>query len=77
MNSMFSEWRLFAGEAMGARRLSPMDGIPEESAALHINQQLAETFLIDVPAVYVLPDEVGVNALTAGFSPRDTAIILT
>ncbi|WP_213687133.1 M48 family metalloprotease [Acinetobacter sp. WY4] len=62
---------------LGARRLSPMDSIPEESAALHINQQLSETFLIDVPAVYVLPDEVGVNALTAGFSPRDTAIILT
>ncbi|MEG2263786.1 MAG: M48 family metalloprotease [Acinetobacter sp.] len=62
---------------LGARRLSPMDSIPEESAVLHINQQLAEIFLIDVPAVYVLPDEVGVNALTAGFSPRDTAIILT
>ncbi|MEV4850377.1 M48 family metalloprotease [Acinetobacter lwoffii] len=62
---------------LGARRLSPMDSIPEESALLHINQQLAEIFLIDVPAVYVLPDEVGVNALTAGFSPRDTAIILT
>ncbi|WP_216934293.1 MULTISPECIES: M48 family metalloprotease [unclassified Acinetobacter] len=62
---------------MGARRLSPMDSIPEESAVLHINQQLAETFLIETPAVYVLPDEVGVNALTAGFSPRDTAIILT
>ena len=62
---------------LGARRLSPMDSIPEESAVLHINQQLSETFLIDVPAVYVLPDEVGVNALTAGFSPRDTAIILT
>jgi Zn-dependent protease with chaperone function len=62
---------------LGARRLSPMDSIPEESAVLHINQQLAETFLIEAPAVYVLPDEVGVNALTAGFRPRDTAIILT
>ncbi|MGE8539019.1 MAG: M48 family metalloprotease, partial [Acinetobacter sp.] len=62
---------------MGARRLSPMESIPEESAALQITQQLADTFLIEIPAVYVLPDEVGVNALTAGFSPRDTAIILT
>lgn len=62
---------------MGARRLSPMESIPEESAALQITQQLADTFLIEPPAVYVLPDEVGVNALTAGFSPRDTAIILT
>lgn len=62
---------------MGARRLSPMESIPEESAALQITQQLADTFLIEPPAVYVLPDEVGVNTLTAGFSPRDTAIILT
>ncbi|ANF81548.1 peptidase M48 [Acinetobacter sp. NCu2D-2] len=62
---------------MGARRLSFIESIPEESAALHINEQLAETFLIETPALYVLPDEVGVNALTAGFSPSDTAIILT
>ncbi len=62
---------------MGARRLSPMESIPEESAALQITQQLADTFLIEPPAVYVLPDEVGVNTLTAGFSPRDIAIILT
>ena len=62
---------------MGARRLSPMESIPEESVALQITQQLADTFLIEPPAVYVLPDEVGVNTLTAGFSPRDTAIILT
>ena len=62
---------------MGARRLSPMESIPEESAALQITQQLADTFLIEPPALYVLADEVGVNALTAGFSPRDTAIILT
>src|SRR5690606_36689667 len=51
---------------MGARRLSPMESIPEESAALQITQQLADTLLIEPPAVYVLPDEVGVNTLTAG-----------
>src|SRR5690606_18820636 len=49
----------------------------EESTALKITEQLADTFLIEVPAVYVLPDEVGVNALTAGFNPGNTAIILT
>ena len=83
MTSVIYEFYIFRNggyslaKQMGARRLSPMDSIPEESAALHINQQLAETFRIEIPAVYVLPDEVGVNALTAGFSPRDTAIILT
>ncbi|WP_171284724.1 M48 family metalloprotease [Acinetobacter sp. ACNIH1] len=64
-------------QQMGARRLNQMESIPEESAALRINTQLADTFLIEPPAMYVLPNEVGVNALTAGFSPRDTAIILT
>jgi Zn-dependent protease with chaperone function len=62
---------------MGARRLNQLDSIPEESTALRINAQLAETFLIEAPSIYVLPNEVGVNALTAGFSPADTAIILT
>lgn len=62
---------------LGARRLSLIESVPEESVALKITERLAETFLIDTPALYVLPDEVGVNALTAGFYPRDTVIILT
>lgn len=62
---------------MGARRLSLIDSIPEESIALKINEQLAEIFLIKPPAIYVLADEIGINALTAGFNPDDTAIILT
>ncbi|CAM9286911.1 M48 family metalloprotease [Acinetobacter pseudolwoffii] len=83
MISVIYEFYLFRNggyslaKQMGARRLSPMESIPEESVALQITQQLADTFLIEPPAVYVLPDEVGVNTLTAGFSPRDTAIILT
>ena len=62
---------------LGARRLSLIESIPEESVALKIIEQLADTFVIDTPAVYVLPGEVGVNALTAGFYPRDIVIILT
>ncbi|MFC6166287.1 M48 family metalloprotease [Acinetobacter terrestris] len=62
---------------LGARRLSLIESIPEESVALKITEQLADTFLIETPAVYVLPNEVGVNALTAGFYPRDIVIILT
>nr|WP_213073296.1 peptidase M48 [Acinetobacter terrestris] len=62
---------------LGARRLSLIESIPEESIALKITEQLADTFLIETPAVYVLPGEVGVNVLTAGFYPRDIVIILT
>lgn len=62
---------------LGARKLSLIESVPEESMALKITEQLADTFLIDTPALYVMPTEVGINALTAGFHPRSTAIILT
>ena len=62
---------------MNARRLSYIESIPEENTALRLTEQLAETFLIETPALYVLPDEIGVNAVTAGFQARNTAIILT
>ena len=62
---------------MRARRLSLIESIPEENAALRITEQLADTFLIETPAVYVLPEETGINALSAGFVPQDTSIILT
>ena len=60
-----------------ARRLVFDESTPEESTALKVVEQLARSFAIDTPAVYVLPDEVGVNALTAGFRSQDIVIILT
>lgn len=60
-----------------ARRISLVESVPEESAALRIAEKLAENFIIPVPTLYVLPDEIGVNALAAGFKPQDTVIILT
>jgi Zn-dependent protease with chaperone function len=38
---------------------------------------LAKTFKLKRLLLYVLPDEVGVNALTAGFDQRNVVIILT
>ena len=60
-----------------ARRLVFDESTPEESTALKVVEQVAQSFKIDTPAVYVLPDEVGVNALTAGFKSQDIVIILT
>jgi len=62
---------------LNARRLNQIESTPEESVALKLTEKLARTFEIDIPALYVLPDEVGVNALTAGFHLKDTVIILT
>ena len=47
-----------------ARRLSLIESTPEESIALKITEKLADTFLIETPAVYVLPDEVGAVSYT-------------
>lgn len=60
-----------------ARRLTVLESTPEESVALKLTQKLANTFAIDIPTLYVLQEEIGVNALTAGFHPKDTVIIVT
>ncbi|WP_151838828.1 M48 family metalloprotease [Acinetobacter radioresistens] len=60
-----------------ARRLNLIESIPEESVAIHLNEHLAQKFMINPPTLYVLPDEIGVNALTAGFHPQDIVIVLT
>jgi len=60
-----------------ARRLNLIESTPEESVAIHLNEHLAQKFIINPPTLYVLPDEIGVNALTAGFHPQDIVIVLT
>lgn len=60
-----------------ARQLSLLESTPEESVAIQLTEKLSQTFAIETPTLYVLPDEIGVNALTAGFHPKNTVIILT
>lgn len=60
-----------------ARQLNLSENTPEEYTALKLTDKLAKTFAIEKPTLYVLPDEIGVNALTAGFHPKNTVIILT
>lgn len=62
---------------MNARFLKQNECAPEEIAVLELNQKLADRFNISPPSVYVLPHEIGVNALTAGNKPNDTVIIVT
>lgn len=62
---------------LNARQLTLLESTPEERLALKLTEKLANNFAIDIPALYVLQDEIGVNALTAGFHPKDTVIILT
>lgn len=74
---VFREGGHSLAKQLNARKLLLLESTPEESAALKITDQLAEKFALQTPSLYVLPDEVGVNALTAGFHSKDIVIILT
>ncbi|MFG0636243.1 M48 family metallopeptidase [Acinetobacter soli] len=74
---VFREGGHSLAKQLNGRRLVLLKSTPEESSALKISDQLAKKFALEPPVLYVLPDEVGVNALTAGFHSKDIVIILT
>lgn len=74
---IFREGGHSLAKQMRARHLHALECTPEEIRAVKLTEQLADKFQIEIPAVYVLPDEIGVNALTAGENRKDTVIILT
>lgn len=74
---IFREGGHSLAEQMNARRLILSECAPEELMALELTQKLADQFQVSTPAVYVLPNEIGVNVLTAGVNDYDTVIILT
>lgn len=62
---------------MKARQINPSSTTPEESIALEISNKLAYKFGVEPAQLYLLPDEIGVNAFTAGFKMQDIVIVLT
>ncbi|MFT4021003.1 MAG: peptidase M48 [Acinetobacter sp.] len=74
---VFREGGHSLAKQLRARYLNPLESTPEEIIAIKINQQFSKQFLVKTPSLYVLPDEIGVNALTAGVHADDTVIIIT
>jgi Zn-dependent protease with chaperone function len=78
-------WKLRAiapGGAAVARMLDAREIIAARANALerrlrNIVEEMAIAAGLPVPRVFVLDRQMGINALTAGFSPRDAAIIVT
>ena len=60
-----------------ARKIHEHSSTPEESIALELSNKLAYKFGVEPPQLYLLPDEIGVNAFTAGFKMQDMVIVLT
>ncbi|MEB3766404.1 peptidase M48 [Acinetobacter sp. MD2] len=74
---VFREGGHSLAKQLRARYVNALESTPEEITAIHIIEKFAEQFQLKTPSLYVLPDEVGVNALTAGVHASDTVIIIT
>ncbi len=64
-------------QSLHARQLQYINGVPEEISALNINAELAQQCRVTPAYLYVLNDDLGINALTVGYGQQDVSIILT
>lgn len=67
----------YIAETLGGARLSPNTTNAEEKRALNVVEEMAIASNMPVPAVYVLPNEKGINAFAAGNTPADAVIGIT
>lgn len=63
--------------AMGAKRIDPATSDFAERRLLNIVHEMALASGVPVPPVYVMEDELGINAFAAGFSPDDAVVAVT
>ncbi len=64
-------------ERVGGRSVAPDTTDLGERTLLNVVEEMSIASGVPVPAVYVLPDESGINAFAAGYSPADAAIAVT
>ena len=64
-------------ESLGGRLLSPNTDDFYEKRLLNIIEEMAIASGMPVPQVYLLDDEIGINAFAAGFQPSDAVIGVT
>jgi len=75
-------WQLSAGGAvvarlLGGRPVGPNTADPSERTLLHVVEEMAIASGLPVPDVYLLEEERGINAFTAGNEPSDAVIGVT
>jgi Zn-dependent protease with chaperone function len=64
-------------ESMGGRRVLPQSEDFYEKRCLNIVEELSLAANMPVPALYVLPDERGINAFAAGLTTADAVVAVT
>jgi Zn-dependent protease with chaperone function len=67
----------YVAESLGGRRVLPQSADPREKRCLNIVEELSLAANMPVPALYVLPEERGINAFAAGLSTADAVVAVT
>lgn len=64
-------------EMMGARVVPPGTQEAQEQRLRNVVEEMAIAASVPVPQIFVLDEEVGINAFAAGHTPADAAIVVT
>lgn len=82
LNIIYKYYRYHRGghaiaQYLQAIQLDAVNGTPEEISVYRLNQEIAEECGVVPAAIYLFEQQLGINALTVGFSEKDVCIILT
>jgi len=75
--SSLSEGGASVALSAGGREIKSYSQETSELRLINVVQEMALASGISVPRIFVLDDEMGVNAFAAGFTPKDAAIAVT
>lgn len=64
-------------ESVGGKRVTPNTTDPVERRLVNVVEEMALASGVPVPPVYILPEEQGINAFAAGYSPSDAVVAVT
>lgn len=62
---------------LGGRRISPNTTTGDERKILNVVEEMSIAAGMAVPPVFIMDDELGINAFAAGFSPDDAVVAVT
>ncbi len=80
--TLFTMLRLRGGgpavaDMMGARQIDPSTSDHKERQFINVVEEMSIASGTPVPALYVLDDELGINAFVAGTRPTETVMVVT
>ncbi|NWK54554.1 M48 family metallopeptidase [Verrucomicrobiaceae bacterium N1E253] len=82
IGSLFKTMQLSGGGAvvardMGARQVDPHTTDPEEKRYVNVVEEMAIASGVPVPEIWIMDDELGINAFAAGSEPGNAVVAVT